>query len=170
MSVTRRERVIKELIPDYIIDIISMNYNKCFLRTSVIENNEELEMVYHTDGYSKIDYSKCTLKDALRIISKLIIYEELSENHLIFPEDYLINGDMIYIKNDTNEIKLIYYPDSDNNTLYIKLKELIEEIADHYQYGEKAIIMSIMSDVDEDNLNTLSLVNKIETLLANMSL
>ncbi|HKK95575.1 MAG TPA: DUF6382 domain-containing protein [Anaerovoracaceae bacterium] len=170
MKTVRREVVPQNSIPEFIIDIINMNYDRTFLKTNIIECDDELVLVYDIDEYKNADMKELNIKEALQLIKKILIYEEINENHLIFPEDYLINRDNIYIRKDNFDIKLIYYPDFENKGLYEKIKTLINEISVNFKYGEKALLDSILDDMDSDSFNTLIIVDKIETLIANMSL
>jgi hypothetical protein len=98
-------------VPEYLLEIISMNYDKFFLDITAIENNEKITMIYDVKNQSKIDIKDYSLYQAISLIKEIVICEETNENHLIFPEDYLLNLDLVYIPNKGKGIKLLYYPD-----------------------------------------------------------
>ncbi|MBK5253646.1 MAG: hypothetical protein JJE03_04150 [Peptostreptococcaceae bacterium] len=155
-------------VPDYLLEIISMNYDKCFLDITAIENNEKITMIYDVKNLSKIDINGYTLYQAISLIKEIVICEENNENHLIFPEDYLICLDLIFIPNKGKGIKLLYYPDENGKGFIEKLIGLIEEISQYYQYSDKALMMSIIENISQNEFNTIKLIKFLEALEQNV--
>ncbi|NLY82082.1 MAG: hypothetical protein GX078_04830 [Clostridiales bacterium] len=155
-------------VPDYLIEIISMNYDKCFLDITTIENNDKITMIYDVKNQSKIDIKGYSLYQVISLIKDIVICEETNENHLIFPEDYLISLDLIYTSTKSNGIKLLYYPDETRSGFYEKLMGLIREISDHYQYSDKALLLSIIDNISQTEFNTMKLIKHLEDLEENV--
>jgi len=73
MKTVRREVVPQNSIPEFIIDIINMNYDRTFLKTNIIECDDELVLVYDIDEYKNADMKELNIKEALQLIKKILI-------------------------------------------------------------------------------------------------
>ena len=101
-------------LPAYVEEILTRNYCPGFLRMSMVRENERYSFSYKPGNYSKLNPENLNLYEKLLLIRTVIDICERNKEHLIRPETYLIEPELVYIKGgmvtDPN-VKLMYYPD-----------------------------------------------------------
>lgn len=112
------ERIRQELtghrLPAYVEEILTRNYCPGFMRMSMIREQECYKFSYKPGAYKRLDYREMSLYEKLILIRSLITLSERNKEHLIRPETYLIEPELIYLKDNNvsdSDVRLMYYPD-----------------------------------------------------------
>lgn len=67
---------------------------------------------YSTSGYIRLsDLHELTVSGILTVAEETVAAIQECGQYLIFPEEYVINTDTVYIREDFKQIKFTYIPD-----------------------------------------------------------
>ena len=112
------ERIRHELagyrLPPYVEEILTCNYCPGFVRMSMIKEQGRYTFSYKPGVYKKLDYREMSLYEKMILIKSLITVIEKNKEHLICPESYLIEPELIYLRDSrvsSDDVRIMYYPD-----------------------------------------------------------
>ncbi|WP_417028614.1 DUF6382 domain-containing protein, partial [Baileyella intestinalis] len=101
-------------MPMYLNDILTGNYNRNFLRMSIIKDGDAYMFSYDTADLRKIKTVDMTLHEKMQLIRGIIEISEENDNHLVMARKYLLEPELIYSRNNSvtkERLKLLFYPD-----------------------------------------------------------
>lgn len=79
---------------------------------SIVKNTDGISGFYTTAGYKRLsECKKLTAEKVLTVVEKTIAAMEECNQYLIFPEEFVISLDTVYIKEDFEKVKFTYVPD-----------------------------------------------------------
>ncbi len=85
---------------------------KGILPLSIVRKNGVIVGYYATAGYKRLsDFNELTVSGILTVAEETVRAIEECGRYFIFPEEYVINADTVYIRDDFKEIKFTYIPD-----------------------------------------------------------
>ncbi len=111
------------------MELLTEGICKGIFPISLIRTREGITGVYSTSGYIRI--SDCTQLGAgkiLTIIEKTVMAMEECSRYMIFPEEFLIDTNTVYVKKDYDDIKFTYVPDKNNVGAAKKLFRFADEL------------------------------------------
>ena len=120
-------------MPMYLNDILTGNYNRNFLRMSIIKDGDAYMFSYDTADLRKIKTGDMTLHEKMQLIRGIIEISEENDNHLVMARKYLLEPELIYSRNNSvtkERLKLLFYPDFNEMEFEDKLILFIYRITD----------------------------------------
>ena len=112
------ERIRHELtgyiMPSYIEEILTCNYCRGFIKMNMVKEHDSYRFSYKPGAYKRLDYRSLGLYEKLILIRAMISIAEKNKEHLINPEIYLFEPELIYTKDNNvsvDDIRLMFYPD-----------------------------------------------------------
>ena len=120
-------------MPMYLNDILTGNYNRNFLRMSIIKDGDAYMFSYDTADLRKIKTGDMTLHEKMQLIRGIIDISEENDNHLVMARKYLLEPELIYSRNNSvtkERLKLLFYPDFNEMEFEDKLILFIDRITD----------------------------------------
>ena len=120
-------------MPMYMNDILTGNYNRNFLRMSIIKDGDAYMFSYDTADLRKIKTGDMTLHEKMQLIRGIIEISEENDNHLVMARKYLLEPELIYSRNNSvtkERLKLLFYPDFNEMEFEDKLILFIDRITD----------------------------------------
>lgn len=143
-------------MPDYLTEILICEYTDTFLPMSIFKERSTYVFSYDLCNFEKIEAKVMNNNQKHSLIKSIIEIAEKNNNYLIPDSGYEVNLNTIYFKQNSSEepkIRLLYYPDLKNISIWGKIKKLAIEI-----FNEESI-----GNIGKESLNRES-VNKDEIL------
>ena len=147
-------------MPAYVEEILTQNYCRNFIRMTIVKDGGKYSFNYKPDNYTKINAQKMKLHDKLLLIRNLIGLIEEGEDHLINPESYLIEPELVYQKEsrvDAGSIKLMFYPDVKKLDLRFKIVIFSDRILDKSIKEEREMAEKIRESAEPGDINRIKL-------------
>lgn len=159
------ERIRQELagyrLPAYIEEILTQNYCPGFVRMSMVRESEHYNFNYKPGAFRKMDYMKMSLYEKMILIRSLITLSERNKEHLINPESYLIEPELIYLRDNNvsaDDVKLMYYPDIKALSFRYKLVLFADRILDKRIKDEKEAADRFRQASEHGDINRMKLM------------
>ena len=86
---------------------------KCsaLLPANIVGSTEYYRIIYNTSGYRKLSYYReIGAFDILDIAGKILACIDYLKDYLIFPEEYLLTPDFIFISEEFRKLRIAYAP------------------------------------------------------------
>lgn len=147
-------------MPAYVEEILTQNYCKNFIRMTIVRESGRYSFNYKPENYTRINAGSMKLHDKLLLIRNLIGLIEDGEDHLIRPESYLIEPELVYQKEsrvDAGSIKLMFYPDAKKLDLRFKIVLFSDRILDKNVREEREMAEKIRSAAEPGDINRIKL-------------
>ena len=128
-----KQEITGDHMPMYLNDILTGNYNRNFLRMSIIKDGDAYMFSYDTADLRKIKTGEMTLHEKMQLIRGIIEISEENDNHLVMARKYLLEPELIYSRNNSvtkERLKLLFYPDFNEMEFEDKLILFIDRITD----------------------------------------
>ncbi|MBR2673899.1 MAG: hypothetical protein IKE52_00350 [Mogibacterium sp.] len=148
-------------LPAYIEEILTQNYCPGFMRMSMIRENENYQFSYRPGAYRKLEYMKLSLYEKMILIKTLISLSEISKDHLIKPESYLLEPELIYLKDENvaiADVKIMYYPDVKKLSFRYKLVLFADRILEKGIKEEKDALEQLRQASESGDVNRIKLM------------
>ncbi len=85
--------------------------------------------VYHTAGYLRLRHmERMNAEQILLLAEKILRLIDGCRDCLLFPEDYVLNPDTLYVRRDLSEIRLAYLPMRGKGNVRKSLQYLLAEL------------------------------------------
>ena len=111
------------------IDMLMEGACKRIFPISVKHNGKLITAYYNTAGYKPLSLlSELTLKSILNVLENVLLAVEECSEYLIFPEEYIMNTNTIYIDDKIDYIKYLYIPDRDKEKFQSKFIRLLNDL------------------------------------------
>ena len=147
-------------MPVYVEEILTENYCRNFVRMSIVKDSGNYSFSYKPVGLSRIDPSAMSLYDKLLLLRNLISLSENTSNHLIGPENYLLEPELVYAKGgnvDTDSLRLLFYPDVKKLEFRYKIVLFAERILNKSIREEREMAERIRSAAEPGDINRLKM-------------
>lgn len=96
---------------------------------SLVDTGSEIKGYYSTSGYIRLSCCKnLSAEKVLTIVEKAVSAIEECGQYLIFPEEFIMNLDTVYIKEDFEEAKFTYIPDKSKTGGLTKIVGFIHDL------------------------------------------
>lgn len=148
-------------LPAYVEEILTHNYCPGFMRMSMIREKEKYQFCYRPGAYKKLEHGNMGLYEKMILIKSLITISEMNKEHLIRPETYLLEPELIYLKDrnvDSNDVKIMYYPDVKSLSFRYKLVLFADRILEKKVKDEKDALDQLRQSSESGDLNRMKLM------------
>lgn len=111
------------------MDVLTDGVCKGIFPISIIKKGNELTGFYSTSGYMRV--AECRGLEAdkvLSVVEKTISAMEECNQYLIFPEEFVLDINTVYVKEDFEDIKFTYVPDKNKIKAQKKLNRFIRDL------------------------------------------
>lgn len=159
------ERIRQELaghrLPAYVEEILTHNYCPGFVRMSMVREREHYNFSYKPGAFRKLDYKRMSLYEKMILIRSLITLCEKNKEHLISPETYLIEPELIYLRDNkvsADDVRLMYYPDIKTLSFRYKLVIFADRILDKRIKEEKDAADRFRQVSESGDINRMKLM------------
>ena len=159
------ERIRQELaghrLPAYVEEILTQNYCPGFMRMSMVREREHYSFSYKPGAFRKLDYVRLSLYEKMILIRSLITLCEKNKEHLISPESYLIEPELIYLRDNSvsaDDVKLMFYPDIKALSFRYKLVLFADRILDKRIKEEKDAADLFRQASEQGDINRMKLM------------
>lgn len=129
-------------MPDYLTEILIYEYTDTFLPMSIFKEGSTYVFSYDLCNFEKIKAKVMNYNQKLSLIKSIIEISEKNNNYLIPDSGYELNLNTIYFKQNNSEepkIRLLYYPDLKNISIWEKIKKLAIEIFKEESIGKESM-------------------------------
>lgn len=161
VEVKMRKQLIQEVvgyrIPRYVCEVLVKNYCDAFLKMSIVSDNGKYLFSYDTGYYERLSRDKLLTPAKIFIIRELFALNEEAENHLIVASQYLIEPELVFIRDkyqDGKKIKIMYYPDSNKLSFEDKIIRFMRNIMDLSIVDEKNVYNAVKGYLDDGDVNS----------------
>ena len=147
-------------MPAYVEEILTENYCKNFVRMSIIRDRGNYSFSYSPAGLCRLDASSMKLYDKLLLIRNLISMSEITSDHLIEAENYLLEPELVYAKGgnvDLNSLRLLYYPDVKKLEFRYKIVLFADRILNKSIREEREMAERIREAAEPGDINRLKM-------------
>lgn len=153
----------------YIVELLLSGVCKKILPMSVISSDGKMWGMYNLSGYKCLShFNQLSGSKALSIISSLIEAIEICKDYLIYPREYNLTTDLIYVNDDGEDLRIAFFPSINANKE--RKKHQFEKIFDEYDKDtehEIKAVKKIISDLKETSSeNAKMYMETLETLLS----
>ncbi len=149
------QRMTGTLVPIYMIEILTKNYCKSFLRMSIVKDDDGYIFSYDVKNLKRLDISKLRPHEKFGLIATLIEMGAFNEQHLVAGENYLLEPELIYETRDgapKKQIKLMFYPDATKMPFEDKLGIFMEKIKAVSGGKEREVIMRAQAFIEAGDM------------------
>lgn len=147
-------------IPAYVEEILTENYCRCFMRMSIVKEHGRYSFSYKPDSFVRLDPAGMKLYDKLLLIRSLISMSECASDHLIEPENYLLEPELVYAREGLMEkgsLKLMFYPDVRKLELRFKIVVFADRIMNREIRDEREMAGQIREAAESGDINRIKL-------------
>ena len=147
-------------MPAYIEEILTENYCRNFVRMSIVKDRGSYSFSYKPAGLSRLDPSAMSLYDKLLLIRNLISMSEITSDHLIEAESYLLEPELVYAREgnvDIDSLRLLYYPDVKKLEFRYKIVLFADRILNKSIREEREMAERIRAAAEPGDLNRLKM-------------
>lgn len=151
------QEVVGHRIPRYICEILVKNYCETFLKMSIVSDGDKYTFSYDTGYYERLSREKLLTPSKIYIIRELFTLNEDAENHLIRASHYLIEPELIFVRDkymEGKKIKIMFYPDSNKLPFEDKIIRFMRNIMDLNITDEKNIFNAVKGYIDDGDINS----------------
>lgn len=111
------------------MDLLTKGTCKGIFPISIIKNREGITGFYYTSGYKRLaDCRSLEADKILTIVEKTVSAMEECNQYLIFPEEFVMDMNTVYIEENFKDIKFTYVPDKNKVGAEKKLCRLIKDL------------------------------------------
>ena len=147
-------------IPSYVEEILTENYCGSFMRMTIVKERGAYSFSYKPDCFARLELSKMSMYDKLILIRNLISVSECASDHLIDPENYLIEPELVYAKGgrlDCGNLRLMFYPDVRKLDLRFKIVVFADRILNKEIREEREMAGHIREAAEPGDINRIKL-------------
>lgn len=136
------------------IDVLTDGVCKGILPISIMKKGSEITGFYSTAGYKRI--AECKILEAdkvLTVVEKTISAMEECNQYLIFPEEFVLDINTVYIKENFENIKFTYVPDRNRIKAEKKLSCFIRDLKSLTTDNGRLYLEMLGQMADTENLS-----------------
>lgn len=146
--------------------ILTENICKTIFPISILHRDNLITGYYNTSGYKKLSScNQLTAAILLEIIEKIILAIEECCQYLIFPEEYVINTNTIYVDERYETIKITYIADKNYENVKNKFHRLLNSMKELTTEDGRTYLDMLMEISSVENVS----YRKLRLLVSNLS-
>lgn len=147
-------------MPVYVEEILTENYCKNFISMSIKRESGSYSFSYKPGCFTRLDTKSLGTYDKLVLLRNLISMSESTSDHLIDPENYLLEPELIYAKDrrvDLNSLRLMFYPDIRKLDFRYKIVIFAGRLFDETIREERELADKLRSAAEPGDINRIKL-------------
>ena len=148
-------------LPTYVEEILAGNYCHGFVRMSMVKEQGRYSFSYKPGIYKKLEYKRMSLYEKMILLKSLIDVIENNKDHLIWPETYLIEPELIYLRDNkvsSEDVRIMYYPDLKTLNYRYKLMLFADRILDKKNKEERDASNQLRQSSESGDINRIKLM------------
>ena len=156
-----RQELAGYMLPNYVEEILAGNHCPGFVRMSMVKDRGRYSFSYKPGIYKKMEYSDMSLYEKMILIKSLITVIEKNKEHLIWPETYLIEPELIYLRDkkvSSDDVRIMYYPDLKSLNYRYKLMLFADRILDKKNKEERDAADQLRQSSESGDINRIKLM------------
>ena len=131
---------------------------KGILPLSIVRKKGGMIGYYSTSGYIRLsDLHELTVSGILTVAEETVAAIQECGQYLIFPEEYVINTDTVYIREDFKQIKFTYIPDRYSVSGRKKFSAFLEQLKDMTTENGRMYLDMLSQLSDTENLSLMKM-------------
>ena len=147
-------------IPAYMEEILTHNYCPYFVRMTIVRDGQSYKFSYRPGRLIRINTDTLDIYERLMLLRSLISVCESAQGHLIGPENYLLEPELIYTDGGTltaGKLRILFYPDVRKIRLPQKLMQFIDRISSGINKEDRQILSQLREVIETEDLNRAKL-------------
>lgn len=147
------------------MDLLTDGVCKGIFPISIIRTKEGITGVYSTSGYIRLcDCGQIGAGRILTVIEKTVMAMEECSRYMIFPDEFLIDMNTVYVKKNYDNIKFTYIPDKNNVGAAKKLFRFADELKALTTDNGRLYLEMFKDMMSTENINALKVRGFISLL------
>ncbi len=155
----------KYKLENYIMDMLTLETCKIFLPAAFIQTEEEVIASYRTEGFCNLSTLKeIETEDLLSVVLSLLEGIDDAQRHYIFPNEYVVNDESVYVQKDLHQAKLIFIPEKEDIALNDKIVALLENLKEKGTEDGKEYMEDAIAFVRQNTFGGRAVIRHLEKL------
>lgn len=148
----------EDLLYEEKLEILSGNVCKSIFPISIIKERDNISGYYDTSGFRKLSsFQELSAENTLTVLELLANAMEECKDYLIFPEEYILNLDTVYIDRYFSTVKFTYIPDARKVSVKKKILYFICELKKIASENGRMYLEILYQLFDTDNIYALKI-------------
>ncbi len=140
------------------MDVLTEGGCKGIFPISIIKDARQITGFYVTAGYKRLsELDNLSAEKILTVVEKTVSAMEECNQYLIFPEEFIITLDTVYIKDNFERIKFTYVPDKSKSGASKKLTGFTAQLKKITTDSGKLYLDMLEQLFATENLSTLKI-------------
>lgn len=155
----------REYVESFKMDVLAAGACGSIFPLSIIKEKKFTKCIYNTEGYIKVSaLANIPAKEILTIAEKVLNLVENCQNYLLFPEEYILSSETIYIRDDYKDIKITYIPIDKKERQRNVLSYFIRSLRNSTTENGRTYLETLANLLDCEELKTERIIGFIEKL------
>lgn len=151
------------LAAPYILEILLHGGCGMILPFSLMQGKDFCFGVYHTGGYLPLRRTgKMSAEQVLTLAEKILRLVDTCRDYLLFPEEYVLSPDTLYVCRDFSEVKLLYRPMSGKTRTSSGLQDLLQELKPFTTGNGRHFLQLLQELLDRGDWKTDRIIGRLE--------
>ncbi len=147
-------------IPAYMEEILTHNYCPYFVRMTIIRDGQSYRFSYRPGRLTRINTDTLDIYERLMLLRSLISVCEAAQGHMIGPENYLLEPELIYTEGGTltaGKLRIMFYPDIRKMRLPQKLMQFTDRLAGGLSREDRQFLTQFRELIESEDINRAKL-------------
>ena len=147
-------------IPAYMEEILTHNYCPYFVRMTIIRDGQSYRFSYRPGRLTRLDTDSLDIYERLMLLRSLISVCEAAQGHLIGPENFLLEPELIYTEGGTltaGKLRIMFYPDARKVRLPQKLMQFTDRISTGLSKDDRQTLSHLREIIETEDINRVKL-------------
>ena len=147
------------------MDMLATETCRLFLPAAFIQTGEGVFASYQTEGYCRLTALKENdTEDVLSIILSLLYGIEDAQCHYIYPDEYQINQESIFVKRGLHQVKAVYLPEEKASPLSEKVISLLRHLEGTVDEEGREYLDDAVTFIRQDAFCSKAVIHHLEKL------
>lgn len=152
-------------LENYIMDMLTLKTCKLFLPAAFIKTEESVIASYQTEGCCRLSgLREIDTEDILSIVLSLLLGIDDAQRHYIFPNEYEINEESIFVQKGLHQAKVVFIPEKKDIPLADKIAVLLEELKETAHEEGKEYLDDAITFIRQDTYGSKAVIHHLEKL------
>ena len=143
-------------IPSYMEEILTNNYCPSFVRMSMVREGDSYRFTYRPGNLIKLNPDNLDTYGILMLLRSVIAANETAAGYLIAAENYLLEPELIYMKERSvaaGSIRIMFYPDVNRLRFSNKLTGFTGRIIQGRSKEERELLRPLIEIAESGDIN-----------------
>ncbi|MBE6040992.1 MAG: hypothetical protein E7220_00545 [Clostridiales bacterium] len=147
-------------MPGYVEEVLSQNYCSCFISMTIVKDKDSYRFSYDPGRSRKLDIASLDTYRKLILLKTLISISRRSAVHLIAPDSFLLEPELLYTNDnrvDIDSLRILFYPDVKMLSFGNKLRIFSDRLFDHGNREEREYSEQFRNSLEDGDINRAGL-------------